>query len=97
MKKDKTLDFSQYQARQFHVYAILLTRDAIFYNEGNKKPLKRSDYLHTPSLKTFLNSLYESMGIPEPKINECFGLSVQQGCKMGSKTDLNKSAGIRTK
>ena len=77
MKKDKTLDFSEYQSRQFHVYSLILERDCVFFNEGNKRPLKKSDYLHGPSLKSFLNSLYESMDLPEPKINECFGLSIQ--------------------
>ena len=77
MKKDKTLDYTNYQSRQFHVYALLLTRDTVFFNEGNKRPLKQSDYLHGPALKFFLNSLYESMNLPEPDFKACFGVSIQ--------------------
>ena len=77
MKKDKTLDYTNYECGQFHVYGLLLTNDSVYFNEGNKRPLKQSDFLHGPSLKNFVNSLYESMELPKPAFNEYFGVSVQ--------------------
>ena len=78
MKKDKTLDFEDYESKNFHVYGVLLTENAVFYNEGNKQKLNsKSNYIHSATFRQWIADLYQFKGLPEPQIMENFGLSTQ--------------------
>lgn len=74
MKADETLDFEHYEGTQFHVYGVLLTPTEVFFNEGNRKAIKKSNYLHGNTFKKFIYDIYDEMGLPEPKISEYFGV-----------------------